>query len=89
MSDDVKSVSLREVEGVEDIKFLRAEWKHEASPFVLVRYEKDGREQPDGLSLDLDKRIFLVRDEVLNMKVCSRTEEIWQTIINKRGLALV
>jgi hypothetical protein len=86
----VKSVGLEEVEGVGDIKFVRAEWKYDLSSFVLIRYARDGHIQPNGLALDLDKRIILdsLEDEVLNRQVHSRAETIWRTVVNKRGLSL-
>jgi hypothetical protein len=41
--------------------FSRAEWWDDHSRFVLVRYSLDGKEQPYGLRLDMDKAIFLDR----------------------------
>ena len=48
------------VEGGESIEFLRAETSATMNtPFVIVWYALDGREQDLGLRLDLDKRVFL------------------------------
>jgi hypothetical protein len=41
------------------VRFLRAEVPSEPSPFALVRYDIEGEEQPTGLRLDMDKRVFL------------------------------
>ncbi len=86
----VKSVGLEELEGVDDIKFIRAEWKHDLSSFVLIRYARGGQLQPHGLALDLDKMVILdsVEDETLNRKIHSRTEQIWHTVVSKRGVCL-
>src|ERR1700738_4094837 len=47
------------VEDAGALHFLRAEWQRDKSRFVLIRYAVNGQEQPLGLRLDLDKRIFL------------------------------
>jgi hypothetical protein len=60
------------VEDVGTLRFLRAEWQRDRSRFVLIRYALDGREQPFGLRLDLDKRIFLDSLDNPNMDAAVR-----------------
>jgi hypothetical protein len=61
------------VEDVGTLRFLRAEWQRDRSRFVLIRYAVDGHEQPFGLRLDLDKRVFL--DSLDNPKVDASVQE--------------
>jgi hypothetical protein len=55
------TIDLRKrVPGGAAIEFLRVEMAGiDISPFALIRYKKNGLEQPTGLRLDLDKRSFL------------------------------
>ena len=51
------------IEGGESIEFLRAETSATMNtPFVIVWYALDGKEQDLGLRLDLDKQVFLDQD---------------------------
>ena len=73
------------VEDVGALHFLRAEWQREKSRFVLIRYAVDGHEQPLGLRLDLDKRIFL--DSLDNPKVDASVQERIPKILSIIGAA--
>jgi hypothetical protein len=52
---DLSACNLR----VGTVKFLRAEVPREPAPFALIRYSVRDEEQPLGLRLDMDKRVFL------------------------------
>src|SRR5467141_3201980 len=57
---ETKSITLEgKLEDVGALHFLRVEWQRDGSRFVLIRCSLDGDEQPLGLRLDLDKRVFL------------------------------
>ncbi len=70
------------VEDVGGLRFLRAEWQRDQSRFVLIRYAVNGREQPLGLRLDLDKRIFLdsLDDPKMDASVQERIPKILSII---------
>jgi hypothetical protein len=73
------------VEDVGTLHFLRAEWQRDKSRFVLIRYAVDGREQPLGLRLDLDKRIFL--DSLDNTEMDASVRERIPKILSIIGAA--
>jgi hypothetical protein len=89
---EIKSVDLSDaVEGVGDIKFTRAEWMQDASPFVIIRYTLAGKEVSHGIALDLDKRIFLpdVQNEILHdPRVQAKRVEISKAVSKLRKFAL-
>jgi hypothetical protein len=68
------------------LHFLRAEWQRDKSRFVIIRYALDGREQPLGLRLDLDKRVLLdsVDDAEVDKSVQAITTKIWQIVAAER-----
>jgi hypothetical protein len=74
------------VEDAGAIHFLRAEWLDADSRFVLVRYSIDAKEDPYGLRMDLDKRVFL--DDLASCdwgnEIKAREPQIWQAIVNER-----
>jgi hypothetical protein len=58
----IKSVLLEgKLDDVGALRFLRAEWQRDRSRCLLIRYAWNKHEQPLGLRLDIDKRVFLDR----------------------------
>ena len=71
---ETKSITLEgKLEDVGALHFLRVEWQRDGSRFVLIRCSLDGDEQPLGLRLDLDKRVFL--DSLGNPEVDTSVQE--------------
>ena len=68
------------------LHFLRVEWQRDRSRFVLIRYAWDGREEPLGLRLDLDKRVLLdsVADPEVDKSVQAATPSIWSIVAPER-----
>jgi hypothetical protein len=90
---NTKSVSLQDEAVVEvgDIRFVRAEWVRDVSPFVLIRYTIAGTEQPTGIALDMNKKVFLpdVQNEILHdRRVRQSAQKVWDVVVKKRGLTL-
>jgi|HubBroStandDraft_6_1064221.scaffolds.fasta_scaffold2089628_1 hypothetical protein len=56
----IKSVLLEgKIDDAGALRFLRAEWWRDRSRCLVIRYALNKEEQPLGLRLDLDKRVFL------------------------------
>jgi hypothetical protein len=74
------------IEDVGSLRFLRAEWQHDRSRFVLIRYARNGREEPLGLRLDLDKKVLLdnVEDPKLDKSVQVLSSIIWSIVATER-----
>jgi hypothetical protein len=74
------------IEDVGSLRFLRAEWQHDRSRFVLIRYARNGREEPLGLRLDLDKKVLLdnVEDPELDKSVQVLSSTIWSIVATER-----
>jgi hypothetical protein len=84
---EIKSIPLEgRIEDIGALHFLRAEWQREKSRFVLIRYSWQGREQPLGLRLDLDKRVLLdsLGDADVDKSVQEVTPKIWDIVANER-----
>jgi hypothetical protein len=85
---DTKSITLEgKLEDIGTLHFLRAEWQRDISRFVLIRYSLNGDEQPFGLRLDLDKRVFLdsLDDPKVDESVQERIPEILSIIATARS----
>jgi hypothetical protein len=83
---ETKSIPLEgKLEDAGALHFLRAEWQRDKSRFVRIRYSLDGIEQPLGLRLDLDKRVFL--DSVDNREVNASVQERIPEILSIIGFA--
>ena len=65
------------------LELVRAEWWDEAPRFVLLRYSLNGREQPSGVRLDLDKKAILdsVHNALLDDALRKRRVQIWNLVI--------
>jgi hypothetical protein len=84
---ETKSIPLEgKIDDIGALHFLRAEWRRDKSRFVLIRYALDGREQPLGLRLDLDKRVLLdsVGDAEVDKSVHAATPMLWLLVANER-----
>jgi hypothetical protein len=68
------------------LHFLRVEWQRDRSRFVVIRYALDGREQPLGLRLDLDKQVLLdsLDNPEIDKSVQAITAKIWQIVAAER-----
>lgn len=68
------------------LQFVRVEWWEEAPCFALLRYSMDGREEPYGLRLDLDKRAILdsVENSYLDEAIRRQATVIWEAVIEAR-----
>jgi hypothetical protein len=75
------------IQDIHSLHFLRAEWQHERSRFILIRYAKDGQEQPLGLRMDLDKKVLLdtVADPRLDTSVQELASTIWSVVATERA----
>lgn len=84
---DIKFVDLQnKVTDIGPIHFLRAEWKNAKSRFVLIRYSIDGKEEPFGLRLDLDKMAIMddVGDDDTSRAVRACARDIWNVVVAAR-----
>lgn len=92
----IKKVSLKDVEPLGPLRFIRAEWKNAASRCVLIQYTVHGEPRNLGLRLDLDKKVILDRGELekeareyhialTESMVADRTEAIWQIVAKARA----
>jgi hypothetical protein len=75
------------IQDIHSLHFMRAEWQHEGSRFVLIRYAIDGEEQPLGLRMDLDKKVLLdtVADPGLDRSVQGLASTIWSVVATERA----
>jgi hypothetical protein len=73
------------LEDIGSLRFLRAEWQDPKSRFVLIRYSLNGKEQPLGVRLDLDKKVLLdsVGDQELDKSVQAVAPTLWSIIANE------
>jgi hypothetical protein len=84
----IKSVRLEgKLDDIGALRFLRAEWWRDDSRCLLIRYAWDKKEQPLGLRLDLDKRVFLdkIDDPNVDASIQALTAKILSIVADERS----
>jgi hypothetical protein len=71
------------------LQFLRVEWWDQTPRFALLRYAMNGHEEPNGLRLDLDKKVILdsVSNTFLDDAIRRRASEIWDVVVEEQKIA--